>query len=102
MFKIKNLKKIKKIFDIKIIRDRKKRTLRMNQFYYLSEMFDDLHKNTNKHDRTKIFMNDYDAFRSIESNDERIDSTNYQHKIDDFDNFVTNDKTIFTCDYFQT
>ena len=56
----------------------------MNQFYYLNEMFDDLHMNTNKHDRTKISMNDYDAFQSIESNDERIDSKNYQHKIDKF------------------
>ena len=54
VFRSYNLKKMKKIFDIRIIRDRKNRTLRMNQFYYLSEMLDDLHINTNKHDRTKI------------------------------------------------
>ena len=74
MFKIKNLRKIKKIFDIKITRNRKKRTLRINQIHYLSEMFDKFHMNIDKHEFIKFFINDYDAFRSIESK-------NYQHKI---------------------
>ena len=74
MFKIKNLKKIKKILDIKIIRNRKKDILRINSIHYLSEMFDKFHMNINKHEFIKFFMNDYNAFRSIESK-------NYQHKI---------------------
>ena len=40
--------------------------------------------NIDKHERTKLFMNDYDLFKSIKSNNERIDSKNYQHKIEKF------------------
>ena len=81
MFKIENLKKIKKILDIKITRNRKKHTLRINQNHYLNEMFDEFHINTDKHEFIKFFMNDYNAFRSIESKNKRINSKNYQHKI---------------------
>ena len=35
-----------------------------------------------KHIQTTLFMNKYNSFRSIESDDERINSKNYQHKID--------------------
>ena len=38
----------------------------------------------NKHIQTTFFMNEYDFFRSIESDDERINSKNYQYKIDKF------------------
>ena len=81
-FKIKNLRKMKKILDIKIIRDRKKRIIRLNQTHYLNEMLNELHMNIDKHERTKIFMNDYDLFKLTESNDERINSKKYQHKIE--------------------
>ena len=84
IFKIKNLRKIKKIFDIKIIRDRKRRTIRMNQFYYLNEIFDELHMIADKHIQTTFFMNEYNFLRSIELNDKRINLKNYQHKIDKF------------------
>ena len=40
---------MKKIFNIKIIRDRKRRIIRMNQFYYLNEIFDELHMIADKH-----------------------------------------------------
>ena len=73
---------MKKIFDIKIIRDRKRRTIRMNQFHYLNEIFEKLHMTANKHIRTTFFMNEYDFLRSTESDDECINSKNYQHKID--------------------
>ena len=82
MFKVKNLKKMKKILDIKIIRDRKRRTIRLNQTHYLSEMLNELHMNIDKHERTKISMNDYDSLRSARSDDERINSKKYQHKIE--------------------
>ena len=81
MFKIKNLKEIKKILDIKITRNRKKRTLRINQIYYLNEMFDKFHINIDKHEFIKLFINNYNVFRSIESKNERINSKNYQHKM---------------------
>ena len=68
---------MKKIFNIKIICDRKRRTIRMNQFYYLNKIFDELHMIADKHIRTTFFINEYDFFHSIESNDERINSKNY-------------------------
>ena len=74
--------KNKKIFDIKIIRDRKKQIIRLNQTHYLSEMLNELHINIDKHERTKISMNDYDSFKSTKSNDEWINSKKYQHKIE--------------------
>ena len=37
-----------------------------------------------KHTQTTFFMNEYDFLRLIESDDERINSKNYQHKIDKF------------------
>ena len=77
IFKVKNLRKMKKILDIRITRDRKRRTLRMNQSHYLSEIFDELHMTANKHNRTKFLMNDYESFRSAKSNNERINSKEY-------------------------
>ena len=45
-------------------------------------MLNELFMNIEKHERTKIFMNDYDSFKSTKSNDERINSKKYQHKIE--------------------
>ena len=56
----------------------------MNQFHYLNKIFDELHIIADKHIRTIFFMNEYDFFRLIKSDDERINSKNYQHKIDKF------------------
>ena len=72
---------MKKILDIKIIRDRKRRIIRMNQFYYLNKIFDELHMIVDKHIRTTLFINEYNFLRLIKSNDERINLKNYQHKI---------------------
>ena len=35
-----------------------------------------------KHIQTTLFINEYDFLRFVKSNDERINSKNYQHKID--------------------
>ena len=45
-------------------------------------MLNELYMNNNKHERTKISMNDYDSFKSTKSNNERINSKKYQHKIE--------------------
>ena len=54
----------------------------MNQTHYFFELLDELHMLIDKHENAKISLNDYDAFRFVESNDTRINSKNYQHKID--------------------
>ena len=38
--------------------------------------------NANKHERIKFSINDYDILRSIELDDERIDSKDYQYKVE--------------------
>ena len=37
----------------------------MNQFYYLNEILDKLYINVDKHEKIKIFINDYNIFRLI-------------------------------------
>ena len=73
---------MKRILDVRITRDRKKHTLRMNQTHYLSEVLDDLHMIADKHHSTTLLMCDYEALRSFELEDKRIDFKTYQHKID--------------------
>lgn len=82
LFKVKNLKKIDKILDIKITRDRQNRTLRMNQSHYLADVLNRLHMSVEKHAPTELSMNDYDSLRLAEPNDERISQKNYQHAIE--------------------
>ena len=64
----------KKFFDIKITRDHNWCTIRMNQSYYLNEIFDELYMTADKHTRTSLFMSRYDAFYSVELNNDRINS----------------------------
>ena len=68
---------MKKIFNIKIICNRKRRIIRINQFYYLNEIFDELYMTANNHIRTTFFMNEYNSFRSVELDDEHINLKNY-------------------------
>ena len=72
---------MKKILDIRVTRDRKTKTLRLDQSHYLNEVLDRLHMLVGKHSLVKLSMNDYDSLRLAKSNDERIDQRNYQHAI---------------------
>ena len=81
VFKVKDLGEMKKILGIRITRDRKRRTIRLDQTHYLSEVLDELHMNTDKHERTKIPMNGYDSLRPAGPDDERINPKEYQHKV---------------------
>jgi len=71
-FKIKNLKKIKRIFNIRIICNRKVKTLRLNQFYYINEMLDKLQMSINKSNLTKLSINEYNSFRFAKSKNKQI------------------------------
>ena len=82
MFKIKNLRKMKKIFDIRIIRNRKNRLFRINQIYYLIEVLNELNMKIERHKIINIFMNDYDCIKLFIFFDKRINVKNYQHIIE--------------------
>ena len=77
IFKIKDLREMKRILDIRITRDRKKRILRMNQSHYLSEVLNELYMNTEKHVDIAFSMSGYNALRSAESDDVWISLKNY-------------------------
>ena len=79
VFKIKDLGEIKKILNIQVTRDRQKRTLRLDQSHYLSDMFTKLGIQADKHKPTEIPLNGYDALRPAGPDDQRIDPREYQH-----------------------
>ncbi len=81
LFKIKDLGETQKILGIRITRDRKKRTLRMDQTHYVDKVLRDLHMRSDKHRRTEIPLNGYDSLRPAGPNDQRIDQRKYQQAI---------------------
>ena len=81
MFKIKNLKKMKKNFDIRIIRNRKNCLFRMNQIHYLIEILNELNMKIERHKIINIFINDYNYIKFFNFFDERINVKNYQHVV---------------------
>ncbi len=72
---------MKKILDIQITRNRKARTLRMNQIHYLHDVLERLNMKQDKHKATDLSMNEYDALRPAEPEDARIDQHEYQQVI---------------------
>ena len=86
VFKIKDLREIKKILDIRITRDREKGTLRMNQTPYFKEVLKRLHmiEDTHKSKEHQISMNDDSALKSAELDDKRFDSYEYARSVESF------------------
>ncbi len=82
VFKVKNLREMKKILDIQITRNRKARTLRMDQTHYLHDVLERLNMRQDKHKATDLSMNEYDALRSAELEDVRINQHEYQQAIE--------------------
>ncbi len=70
VFKVKNLRKMKRILDIQITCNRKTWILQMNQTHYLHDVLERLNMKQDKHKTTDFSMNEYDALlRScLESN----------------------------------
>ena len=81
VFKVKNLRKIKKILDIKITCNCKTKTLCLNQFYYLNKILDRLHIFVDKYNFVELSINNYDLLQFAESNNKRINQKDYQHAI---------------------
>ena len=78
MFKIKNLKKRKKILEIRITRHRQRRILRKNQSHYFKKIIDRLYiKREDKHKNIDIFINEYVALRFTRFDDERTNQLKY-------------------------
>ncbi len=82
VFKVKNLKEMKKILNIQITCNRKTWILRMNQTHYLHDVLERLNMRQDKHKTTDLSMNEYDALRSAELEDVRINQHEYQQVIE--------------------
>jgi len=72
MFKVKNLKKIRKILNIRIICDQEVKTLQLNQSYYINEILDRLQMLINKSNLVKLSINKYDSFRFAKLKNKQI------------------------------
>ena len=77
MFKIKNLKKMKFFFDIRIIRNRKNRLFCINQIYYLIDILNELNMKIERYKIINIFINDYNCIKFFLFFNERINVKNY-------------------------
>ncbi len=82
VFKVKNLRKMKKILNIQITCNRKTWILWMNQTHYLHDILKRLNIKQDKHKTTDFSINEYDAFRSAEFKDVRINQHEYQQVIE--------------------
>jgi hypothetical protein len=81
IFKIKDLGETDKILGIRISRDRKRRTLRIDQSHYLKEILEEFHMEQDRARVTKLPLNGYDALRPAGPNDVRIDPREYQQAV---------------------
>ena len=80
-FKAKNLKEISKLLGMRITRDRKARTIYLDQEQYLDRVLTDFGIPTAKHKSKSIPAADYSNLRPASDSDERIDALQYQQVI---------------------
>ncbi|KAI0993191.1 hypothetical protein K3495_g14993, partial [Podosphaera aphanis] len=80
-FNAKNLGEIEKILGVRITRDRKNRTIYLDQEQYLSAALDQFGITQAKHTSKKIPAADYENLRPANELDERINVTEYQRGI---------------------
>jgi hypothetical protein len=80
-FNAKNLGEVHKVLGVRVTRDRKHRTIFLNQEQYLRAVLDKFGITSKKHKDKKIPSADYTSFRPATNNDTRIDITEYQQGI---------------------
>jgi hypothetical protein len=80
-FKAKNLGEIKKILGCRVTRDRKNRTLYLDQEQYLEAALNRFGITKEAHKRKSIPVPDYDSLRPASDDDARINVTEYQQAI---------------------
>ena len=81
LFKVKDLGEIEKILGVKIIRNRSKRTIRIDQTSYLKIVLERIDIEYNKYKPTELLINSYSSLRPAGPNNKRIDPEWYQKGI---------------------
>ncbi len=80
-FKAKPLGEISKILGSRVIRDRKNRTIYLDQEQYLSTILDRFGITQESHKKRSIPVPDYESMRTATPEDKRIDVTEYQQGV---------------------
>ena len=73
LFKVKDLGEIEKILRVKIIRNRSKRIIRMDQTSYLKIVLERIEMEYNKYKPTELLINGYSSLRPAGLDNKRID-----------------------------
>ena len=73
LFKVKDLEEIEKILRVKIIRNRFKRIIRIDQTSYLKIVLERIEIEYNKYKPTEFLINGYSSLRPVGSDNKRID-----------------------------
>jgi hypothetical protein len=80
-FKAKNLGETRKILGCRVIRDRRNRTLHLDQGQYLETALDRFGITNEAHKRKSVPVPDYESLRAATANDTRINVNEYQQTI---------------------
>jgi hypothetical protein len=80
-FNAKNLGEVHKVLGVRVTRDRKHRTIFLDQEQYLRAVLDKFGMSSKKHKDKKIPSADYTSFRPATDDDTRINITEYQQGI---------------------
>ena len=73
LFKVKDLGEMEKILRVKIIKNRSKRIIRMDQTSYLKMVLERIEIEYNKYKLTELLINGYSSLRPAGSDNKRID-----------------------------
>ena len=73
LFKVKDLGEIETILEVKIIRNRSKRIIRMDQTSYLKIVLERIEIEYNKYKPTELLINSYSSLRPAGLDNKRID-----------------------------
>ena len=73
LFKVKDLREIEKILGVKIIRNRSKRIIRIDQTSYLKIVLERMEIKYNKYMPTEFLINGYSSLRPAGSDNKYID-----------------------------
>ena len=80
-FKIKDLGEIQKILGVRVTRDRKNRTIKLDQTRYIQEVLEKIGMATERSRPTKSPMENYKALQPADAADLRTDKSDYQRTI---------------------
>ncbi|KAI0992835.1 hypothetical protein K3495_g15349, partial [Podosphaera aphanis] len=80
-FNAKNLGEIKKILGVRVTRDRKNKTIYIDQEQYLDKVLESFGMKKSKSRTKKIPIADYNNLRPTTETDEKIDTTIYQQMV---------------------